>query len=209
MLEAALQNKGPFPKWSNRVKIGLYVGPSTLHASSVGLVLNLATGHVNPQFHTVYDDDLTTVEDIARGSEPNTWRFLVKAQREISNGLPTEEEDNWHIHDETSEEGNEIPKDTQEESMLVKLKLCSLNLPSLQSERVSKIYPIFPKASSGLMSSQKGETAIFEGESVSISEVSGDGEKGNGTALSVDEGDRLNNQERGLLIDLNKSGLCS
>ena len=61
-LDARLQ-PGPMliPKWQRRARLGVYFGHSAVHAGSVALALNLATGHVSPQPHCVFDDDITTV----------------------------------------------------------------------------------------------------------------------------------------------------
>ncbi|MFN9981059.1 MAG: hypothetical protein ACK53Y_14125, partial [bacterium] len=42
--------------WIDRTRIGINLGPSPRHASSVALILNLKTGLVSPQFHCQYDD---------------------------------------------------------------------------------------------------------------------------------------------------------
>ena len=48
-------------KWDSWARMGIYVGRSPSHASSVGLILNPRTGHISPQYHVVYDNDFTTV----------------------------------------------------------------------------------------------------------------------------------------------------
>ena len=70
VLNASLQNGNSIPKWDSRVRIGVFLGKSPHHAASVGLILNLKTGHVSPKFHVVYDDDFTTVDNITNGREP-------------------------------------------------------------------------------------------------------------------------------------------
>jgi hypothetical protein len=47
-------------KWTERSRVGLYLGPSPKHARSVHLVLNLETGFVSPQFHISFDDHFET-----------------------------------------------------------------------------------------------------------------------------------------------------
>jgi hypothetical protein len=47
-------------KWTERARVGLYLGPSPKHARSVHLVLNLETGLVSPQFHVSFDDHFET-----------------------------------------------------------------------------------------------------------------------------------------------------
>jgi hypothetical protein len=43
-------------KWTDRTCIGINLGPSPRHASSVLQILNIHTGLVSPQFHCQYDD---------------------------------------------------------------------------------------------------------------------------------------------------------
>ena len=56
VLKNALQSGGMQPKWGERSRVGVYLGHSAQHASTVSLILNPITGFVSPQFHCVYDD---------------------------------------------------------------------------------------------------------------------------------------------------------
>ena len=49
------------PKWKQRARLGIYLGPSPSHACTVALILNPRTGHVSPQFHVKFDDFFETV----------------------------------------------------------------------------------------------------------------------------------------------------
>ena len=49
------------PKWKPRARLGMWLGFSPHHSSSVGLVLNLQTGKITPQFHYIIDNKFTTV----------------------------------------------------------------------------------------------------------------------------------------------------
>jgi len=71
VLDARLQSdpKG-VPKWELCARVGIYLGRSPAHASTVALVLNPKTGLVSPQFHVVFDDDFTTVPRIQKGTVP-------------------------------------------------------------------------------------------------------------------------------------------
>ena len=61
-LDAIFQdNIAVIPKWESRSCAGIYLGHSSFHAGSVAMVLNLATGHVSPQFHVVFDGEFYTV----------------------------------------------------------------------------------------------------------------------------------------------------
>ena len=76
VLEAPLQSGlGSKPKWSERSRVGAYLGYSHHHYQTVALVLNLNTGHVSPQFHVVFDDEFDTVgQDYAFES---AWQGLA------------------------------------------------------------------------------------------------------------------------------------
>eukprot|EP00957_Ditylum_brightwellii_P177730 13538612-Ditylum_brightwellii.AAC.1 len=41
------------PKWEPRVRAGVDLGHSPLHAGNVALVFNLQTGCVSPQYHII------------------------------------------------------------------------------------------------------------------------------------------------------------
>ena len=74
VLDNCLQSgQSMVPKLESRARMGIYVGPSPTHASSVGLILNPRTGHVSPQFHVIYDDDFTTASYLRSGKVPPHW----------------------------------------------------------------------------------------------------------------------------------------
>ena len=60
ILIPALQDGHKIPKWRARSKQGMFLGHSKHHASSVAMVLNLATNIITPQYHVVIDDWFTT-----------------------------------------------------------------------------------------------------------------------------------------------------
>ena len=55
VLNSKMQDNKKGPKWSERARVGIYLGNSPRHARSVGLILNLTTGLVSPQYHVSYD----------------------------------------------------------------------------------------------------------------------------------------------------------
>ena len=75
VLESKLHNdsKG-FPKWEPCSRLVTYFGHSPVHAGSVALVLNPGSGHVSPQYHLVFDDNFTTIQNICDGLVPSNWR---------------------------------------------------------------------------------------------------------------------------------------
>jgi len=65
------------PKWEPRSKRGQFVGYSPLHASNAGMIRNLNTGYVSPQFHVMHNDFFETMHS-DKGSPPSAkvWEQL-------------------------------------------------------------------------------------------------------------------------------------
>lgn len=61
VLDPTLQDGKKLPKWKPRSRIGVYLGVSPTHASTVGRILHPSTGHISPQYHVVYDELFQTV----------------------------------------------------------------------------------------------------------------------------------------------------
>ncbi len=76
MLEPRLQDGKKIPKWEPRSRHGQFVGVSAQHASSVGVIRNLRTGNLSPQFHVVYDNFFETVHS-GDDQVPTGWEDLV------------------------------------------------------------------------------------------------------------------------------------
>jgi Reverse transcriptase (RNA-dependent DNA polymerase) len=62
-LDGHLQGKQKIPKWVPRSRLAVFLGHSTQHAKSVGLLLSLTTGLVSPQFHVKYDERFETIKE--------------------------------------------------------------------------------------------------------------------------------------------------
>ena len=75
VLESALASGKSLPRWNPRTRLGLYLGPSPHHASTVGLILNLRTGFISPQFHCTYDDYFETPK--LDGNIEAHWKVLT------------------------------------------------------------------------------------------------------------------------------------
>jgi hypothetical protein len=54
------------------------------HAGNVALVFNPSTGHVSPQYHVVFDDNLTTVQYMNDKLVPPNWANLVENSSELA-----------------------------------------------------------------------------------------------------------------------------
>jgi hypothetical protein len=75
VLQKPLQSGFKIPKWDPRATMGVYLGRSPIHASSVGLVLSLRTRLVSPSFHKNYDDLFATVtESFGKYIPKSNWQ---------------------------------------------------------------------------------------------------------------------------------------
>ena len=67
------------PKWAPRIQIWFNMGFRKIHSEQFGLVLNLLTGLILPQYHVVFDGMFSTVM-ISTNSYPEVWIRLVKSR---------------------------------------------------------------------------------------------------------------------------------
>ena len=94
------------------------MGVSPLHASTVGLVRNIRTHRLSPQFHCVHDDLFETIH--CSGAEPpDNWDELVvmqtfRADLDSEDYIPDLDEE-WLSSDETHRRRN-IPVPAIDES---------------------------------------------------------------------------------------------
>jgi hypothetical protein len=61
VLSNAMQAGKKIDKWSERARVGIYIGPSLQQARTVVLVLSLTTGLASPQFHVRMDSSFQTL----------------------------------------------------------------------------------------------------------------------------------------------------
>ena len=80
VLDPKLQDGAKLPKWEPRSRRGVFLGVSSDHSSTVGIIRNRTTGYISPQFHVVYDDFFETVAASA-DLEPPEWRTLWQSSR--------------------------------------------------------------------------------------------------------------------------------
>jgi hypothetical protein len=93
VLSAARQTTGIQNKWSERSKVGIYLGRSPQHAQSVALVLSLETGLVSPQFHISFDPTFQTMRKHFQNNEPiSQWQqkagFIIEPTTASTATLP-------------------------------------------------------------------------------------------------------------------------
>ena len=98
VLEPKLQKPGvEIPKWDPRSRRGVNMGFSKMHSTQVGLVLNLLTGSISPQYHVVFDDMLSTVRS-STATDPEFWISLVTS-RNSRIQVMIDQEDNPELDD--------------------------------------------------------------------------------------------------------------
>ena len=78
VLDAKLQDGKKTPTWNPRARMGQFLGFSPDHSSLVGLVRNLCTEHMSPQWHLVYDKHFKTVSalDTNKNKADTIWTSL-------------------------------------------------------------------------------------------------------------------------------------
>ena len=117
VLDTKIQDGKKLPKWKPKSRRGQFLGMSTRHSSTIGLIRNLHTGAVSPQFHVVYDELFTTIPLLPRDGveepEPKNWEELLtfsrdKVETEDGDELPLLHED-W-LTDEEKRQREEFLK---------------------------------------------------------------------------------------------------
>ena len=69
-----------------------------MYSTQVGLILNLLTGSISPQFHVVFDDMLSTVMS-STAADPEVWIRLVTS-RNSRIQVMLDQEDDPELNDE-------------------------------------------------------------------------------------------------------------
>ena len=64
VLDLALQDGEKIPKWDSCLRQGISAGFLSKHSLLVPLVINPTTQHTSPQYHVIFDDDLTMVPSL-------------------------------------------------------------------------------------------------------------------------------------------------
>ena len=98
VLDPKLQDGKKLPKWQARARHGQYLGISPDHSSTVGLIHNLRTGFISPQYHVIYDDLFSSIPNAESGGLPHDpeftgefWRRLIETG--LESVLPDDDED--------------------------------------------------------------------------------------------------------------------
>jgi len=77
-----IQDGCRLPKWSPHAWLGQFLCYSKDHSTSIGLIRNISTGFVSPQFHVVHDDFLSTVPSVQDATskcfDSKSWDAIVQ-----------------------------------------------------------------------------------------------------------------------------------
>ena len=147
VLDPKLQDGGKVPKFEPRSRQGLHLGWSPKHASTVPLVLNLATGNISPQFHVVFDDWFTTVSSTAERDETepidgDTWTNLLLAGDRIQVGF--DEDDPVAVDDEWLTEIERLEKHQKAAARVQGLPTAHSEPPVLGKAPIEPLQPAVP-----------------------------------------------------------------
>jgi hypothetical protein len=125
LLDTKIQDGKKLPKWKPKSRRGQFLGMSKRHASTIGLIWNLKTGAVSPQFHVVYDNLFTTIPLIPKPDEeepePKNWEELLtfsrdKVETEDGQELPLLHED-WLTDEEKRQRQVLLKRQAQERNL--------------------------------------------------------------------------------------------
>ena len=111
VLDPKLQDGKKLPKWKPRSRLGMYLGLSPSHSSTVSRILNLSTGHVSPQYHIVCDDHFSSVSTDTSTPDhftPERWAKLIETGYEMH--LDVLEESDHHQLPSLSDDWLTIPE---------------------------------------------------------------------------------------------------
>ena len=93
VLEPKMQNPGvKIPKWDPRSRIGVNMGFIKMHSTQVGLVLNMLTGSISPQYHVLFYDMFSKFM-ISTDADPEVWIRLVTSRNSRIQVMLDQEED--------------------------------------------------------------------------------------------------------------------
>jgi Reverse transcriptase (RNA-dependent DNA polymerase) len=134
VLDPTIQDGRKLPRWQPKSRRGQFLGVSKLHASTIGLIRNLRTGNISPQFHVVYDEWFTTVPSDVNEAEiepPENWHDLLREARElitdeIVEDIPEDVHPDWLSDEELQ----------QRERLVQNRRQQQINLPEIPPEDV-------------------------------------------------------------------------
>ena len=115
VLHKSLASGRHLSKWSDRARVGLYLGPSPQHARNVSLVLDIRTGLVSPQFHIKFDTNFDTIKELYKEQQNHVseWQLragFLKKGATTTTEVPIEVGINDKLASKQVEKGKQVPR---------------------------------------------------------------------------------------------------
>ena len=99
VLEPKFQKPGvKNPKWDPSIQRGCNMGFRNIHSTQVGLVLNLLTASISPQYHVMFDYMFSTVASRTSAYSEVLTRMVKKGNKSIQ--VMLDKEDDPELDDE-------------------------------------------------------------------------------------------------------------
>ena len=111
------------------------MGFRKMHSKQVGLVLNLLTGSISPQYHVVFDEMLSTVRS-STSADPEVWIRLVTS-RNSSIQVILYQEDDPELDDEWLTADEQLTRFRKARDQIV-WRVIGTELPSVQGPQYSE-----------------------------------------------------------------------
>ena len=86
VIDSALQSTQPHQNWSEKSRVGVYLGTSLIHSKNVTLVLSLNSGLVSPKFQVNFDKKIQTViqQELPSQRQPKVGLIALRGGRPLS-----------------------------------------------------------------------------------------------------------------------------
>jgi hypothetical protein len=78
VLAKRLQDGDSYQKRKSRCWLGMYIGTSNCHASSIPLIYNPSTSHITPQYHVTYDESFTSVNAAGHPDQDKVFQRIYE-----------------------------------------------------------------------------------------------------------------------------------
>jgi hypothetical protein len=141
VLDPSLQQGHKIPRWKPRSRVGVHLGFSPEHASSVPLVLSTTTGLVSPQFHVVFDDYFSTTNCLRTNVLPSHWSTLLStsASKFVDNNFDSSPfvDSSWFTDTPPASSTTPVLNDTTSPSSTAQRELATPLLPSQREDVIS------------------------------------------------------------------------
>ena len=192
VLDPKLQDGKKLPKFNRRARMGQFVGFSDEHSSLVAKVRNLSTNFISPQFHVIFDDKFTTIQNDTKLEDTaleSIFTELFETCRDYYGEEPLESDSGERLdelpelNDEWLNEAEQREKKSRNEEKRAR-QVDLVNEQIAEAEKLNNsydpVYPILPTdgpsndPSPDAHAISDDESSIEYGDNGSISSADGD-----------------------------------